>query len=83
MTRTRDLAAHLVYHSELGRFGNQNRRYERPCAAWHNFAFVFNHVPGKRGHRSVTPDSKPEVTKCGYCRRYIYVCLNVGFELEH
>jgi len=43
-----------------------------PPASRHNFAFVFNHLGGKRGHLSVRPDSKPEVTKCGYGRRYIY-----------
>ena len=43
-----------------------------PPVARHNFAFVFNHLPGKRGHLSVMPDSKPEVTKCGYGRGYIY-----------
>ena len=33
MTRTGGLIAGLLYHSELSRLGNRNRRRERPCAA--------------------------------------------------
>jgi hypothetical protein len=47
-----------------------------PPGTRHNFAFVFKHLPGKPGHLSVSPDSKAEVTKCGYGRRYIYVLMS-------